>query len=422
MIKNEPKFRVVVARINPQHSYYLAAALQKAGMLEAYFTGLYTGWQFVPFCYLNWLPSKCKRYIELNIFNNMKRHHHDIDPKRIKPIFTWANILMAILHQIGVRNPWSLPYFKDVLKKFELVSLQYSERHANALVLYDTVAYHAFVKSKDSHLVKILDLATIPWQVRERLYQEEFQMWPGYTERKLKSDNNQIKRYSEELMLADYILVGSKFVKAFLIECGIPSEKIYVAYYGCDIKQFHPAVKSNPSKRLTMLYVGSQGLAKGFHKLLQILEAVNDIPIDIICCGLKTVDFHINHKSDEHVFHFLGLVPHSKMPNIMHMADMLCHPSLFDSFSLTCLEAMASGLPVLTTTSNGISEIITHGKDGFSVSPNDIRSMIKIVRCLYNHPEYRLKIGEEARITAEKYSWVNYEERIAEIFLDIKRQ
>ena len=81
-------------------------------------------------------------------------------------------------------------------------------------------------------------------------------------------------------------------------------------------------------------------------------------------------------------------------------------PSFEDSFALPPLEAMACGLPVITSVNNGGSQIITEGTDGFVLSDSrDSAALAKLMRRLYEQPDLRKDNGENAARTAQAYTW-----------------
>jgi len=87
-------------------------------------------------------------------------------------------------------------------------------------------------------------------------------------------------------------------------------------------------------------------------------------------------------------------------------ADLYVGPSLEDSFALPPLEAMACGLPVITSVNNGGSQAITEGVDGFVLKdPRDSAALGQLLRRLYEQPELRQQIGENAARTASAYTW-----------------
>ena len=87
-------------------------------------------------------------------------------------------------------------------------------------------------------------------------------------------------------------------------------------------------------------------------------------------------------------------------------ADVYVGPSLEDTFAQPPAEAMACGLPVITTATNGTAEIMTDGVDGLILQdPNDVAGLAERIRWLYEHPEERESIAAHAAVTASEYTW-----------------
>ena len=67
---------------------------------------------------------------------------------------------------------------------------------------------------------------------------------------------------------------------------------------------------------------------------------------------------------------------------------------------------MASGLPVITSINNGGSQVITEGMDGFVLAdPRDVTALSSLVRRLYEDRDLRWRVGENAALTAQSYTW-----------------
>jgi UDP-glucose:(heptosyl)LPS alpha-1,3-glucosyltransferase len=97
-------------------------------------------------------------------------------------------------------------------------------------------------------------------------------------------------------------------------------------------------------------------------------------------------------------------------------ADLLVHPTFYDACSLTVLEALASGLPVITTHSNGAGGIITQGQEGFVISdPRDGQALGKKISFFLNR-EKRARASVAARHLAESYSLVRNWREMGNIF------
>src|SRR5690242_16848119 len=87
-------------------------------------------------------------------------------------------------------------------------------------------------------------------------------------------------------------------------------------------------------------------------------------------------------------------------------ADAYVSPTFEDAFALPPLEAMACGLPVITSINNGGSQIITEGVDGFIVTdPDDSIALANLLRRLARQPDLRNRVGENAAHTAKQYTW-----------------
>lgn len=96
--------------------------------------------------------------------------------------------------------------------------------------------------------------------------------------------------------------------------------------------------------------------------------------------------------------------PPCSMPHVYAAADVFLFPTLYDPFANVTLEAMAAGLPVVTTHDNGGSEVISSGINGFVVSnAKEIKAMTDHINMLKD-PIIRRNIGEAARITASQYT------------------
>ena len=87
-------------------------------------------------------------------------------------------------------------------------------------------------------------------------------------------------------------------------------------------------------------------------------------------------------------------------------ADVYVSPTREDAFGLPVLEAMACGLPIITSVFGGVSQIISDGEDGLVLKdPSDAVALAGHLKNLQEHPDLRLRIGENARRTSEAYTW-----------------
>ncbi len=177
------------------------------------------------------------------------------------------------------------------------------------------------------------------------------------------------------------IITNSKMVKKRLVErYEVAPERIRVIYNGCDQSRFNLASKVHRADiRLhhgisesepLILFSGNDFKRKGLSHLLKALSVLKQKGtfVKLLVTGAgkaapyKKMATKLGIKGQ---VLFAGSV--SDMERYYGAADIFVLPTLYDPFSNVCLEAMASGLPVITTTKNGASEIITEGVDGFVI-------------------------------------------------------
>lgn len=114
--------------------------------------------------------------------------------------------------------------------------------------------------------------------------------------------------------------------------------------------------------------------------------------------------------------HLLGLVPNDSMPALYQAADIAVLPSLKEATSITGLEAMASGLPIVGTDVGGIPEIVKHGTTGLLCSSGDGAALARNLAKLIEDQNARRQMGANAwSLAHSSFSW----ERIASKFVHI---
>ncbi len=232
---------------------------------------------------------------------------------------------------------------------------------------------------------------------------------------------NWFLRFFEEGMLrrARKIIAVSHFTKWELTNYyKIPSSKIEVIHNGVDINKFRPApdkpkVKAelglNPDD-LAIVSVGRLYARKGLFTLIESMPAVTK--------RFPTAKFIISGKgqSDEMnklLSHaeklgvkgnivFTGYYPDKKLPKLYQAADVFAFSTFYEHHPFAVLEALSTGLPVVTTTVGGIPETIETGKNGFLVEPFNSKQFSDKILYLLDHPIEAKEMGAKARKTVEQ--------------------
>ena len=236
---------------------------------------------------------------------------------------------------------------------------------------------------------------------------------------------NWFLRFFEEGMLhrARKIIAVSHFTKWELTNYyKIPESKIRVIHNGVDVNKFKPAADKRKVKAelgfnpddLAIVSVGRLYARKGLFTLIESMPAVVK--------RFPNAKFIISGKGQSDEMHkliayaeklgvkdnivFTGYYPDKKLPKLYQAADVFAFSTFYEHHPFAVLEALATGLPVVTTTVGGIPETIESGKNGFLVEPFNPRQFSEKILYLLEHPAEAAEMGAQARKTiVENFDW-----------------
>ncbi len=236
---------------------------------------------------------------------------------------------------------------------------------------------------------------------------------------------NWFLRFFEEGMLsrARKIIAVSHFTKWELTNYyKIPANKIQVIHNGVDISKFKPVVDRRKVKAelgfnpddLAIVSVGRLYARKGLFTLIDSMPSVvKRFPnARFIISGKGQSDemhkliVHAEKLGVKNNILFTGYYPDKKLPKLYQAADVFAFSTFYEHHPFAVLEALATGLPVVTTTVGGIPETIGSGKNGFLVEPFNARALGEKILYLLEHPVAAMEMGAQARKTiVENYDW-----------------
>jgi len=139
--------------------------------------------------------------------------------------------------------------------------------------------------------------------------------------------------------------------------------------------------------------------------LFALLDAFRALPFTLTIIGSGEQKEQLKQYADENKIKvaFLGNVPNHKLPNILNQHELFILPSLWEGMPKVLLEAMSCGLPVIGTKVKGITEVITHGKNGILCDTDSKSIRNAIIRLM--HDEKKRQLGRNARKSIlERYS------------------
>jgi glycosyltransferase involved in cell wall biosynthesis len=232
---------------------------------------------------------------------------------------------------------------------------------------------------------------------------------------------NWFLRFFEDSMLhrARKIIAVSHFTKWELTNYyKIPASKIKVIHNGVDINKFKPAADKRKAKVAlgfnpddpAIVSVGRLYARKGLFTLIESMPAVTK--------RFPNAKFIISGKGQSDEMHkliahaerfgvkgniiFTGYTPDKALPKLYQAADVFAFSTFYEHHPFAVLEAMATGLPVVTTTVGGIPETIDSGKNGFLVAPFNATQFSEKILYLLEHPVEAAEMGAKARQTVEQ--------------------
>ena len=175
-----------------------------------------------------------------------------------------------------------------------------------------------------------------------------------------------------------------------------------------------------PEDEFVLLLVGNDWKKKGLTPLLTAIATIQHIPLRLLVVGRDDRAPFLGQIERLHLDgRVLFLEPSSDIMQFYAAADLYAGPSLHDSFALPPIEAMACGLPVITSVTNGGSQIITEGLDGFVLSdPQDSVALSHLIARLYQQHELRHSVGEKAAFTVKSYTWQRNAEETFQFLLE----
>ncbi|MBQ3262617.1 MAG: glycosyltransferase family 4 protein [Oscillospiraceae bacterium] len=177
---------------------------------------------------------------------------------------------------------------------------------------------------------------------------------------------------------------------------------VYIPGVGVDTEKFRTAERKDvrgelgiPSDAFMMLTVGELFPRKNQKVLIDAMQQLKNLPIHLVLCGngilLDELQQQCRDNGVEDRVHFAGY--RRDIPGVMKGCDLYLFPSKREGLGLAGIEAMASGLPVVSSNINGILDYMIEGKTGHMCDPNDADAFARAILDLYHDPDKRREIG-----------------------------
>jgi UDP-glucose:(heptosyl)LPS alpha-1,3-glucosyltransferase len=210
-----------------------------------------------------------------------------------------------------------------------------------------------------------------------------------------------------------------------------PSERVSLVYNGVDLERFHPRnrARGGPATREALgvaedswviLFVGSGFERKGLGPLLQGFARVDDARRRLVVAGRGDTRLYAESARRLGISDRVTWVgPYREVERLYSAADVVALPALYEPFGNVHLEALAAGVPVLTSAQAGGSELISRGRNGWVVQMPSDEAIAEGLRALRETNSGTM--AEAARASAEPYTYAAQADRFEALYALLKR-
>jgi len=408
--RRDDRSKVVVVHRGARDGYQVARALSEAGMLECLITDLYwpadRAWARG---LARFLPASVRQML-------MARYAARLPSRNVRFALPSGPISFALdkLPRVGFEQRRRAQRWNDA--ELGRQAGQRAKTSGAQLLSYSYYGFHAF--SHDEKPGMLFQVHPHPASVR-RILARELADHPDCSaslekEWELSLPTEDFDRLTSESRMAAHILCASSFTRQTLIENGAPAERIDVIPYGVDLKRFAPLKRTSGTDGkgpLRLLFVGTINQRKGIKYLLEALRLLKTKQVELTVCGRVVDDLSLFKPFGSQVV-VRPSVSIAELVEAYQAADVFAFPSLAEGFGQVLLEALASGLPLLSTTHTAAPDLIDEGIQGFVVEPCRPDLLAQRLEWLLTHRSQIRDMKYAARRRAEEFTWARFRQGV----------
>lgn len=404
----EGKERVVVVQDGTRLRYAVPVGLQRRGSLERVYADWYAKGgvlEGVVGAVANWIrPGAGKRLRE--------RCHPELDSRRV-----W-------------RAPGLVVKQAAARRRFETSEEHWawcSERVGEWVLrkgFGGATGLHGFVRNISPGLCTVarsrgvsvvVDQMIAPMHEERRQQEIQEERFPEWRVAGARSSPRVVEQVEERTWgAAHHVTCASEYVRGALIDCGLAAEKITVLPYPLEVGQFEFGERGmKKGQGVTVGFVGAVGLRKGVPYLMEVARRLPGVRFELV--GPVTVPSALLSAENVTV---VGTVARSEVAGRMAGWDMLLFPSTCEGSAVAVMEAMASGLPVVTSPNSGSA--VRDGVEGYVREYDDVEGMTGAVERLAGDVSLRREMGRAGRKRVEGLTVDGYVEGLLNVFAEIR--
>ncbi|HEX2117211.1 MAG TPA: glycosyltransferase family 4 protein [Alphaproteobacteria bacterium] len=386
-------------------AYELVAGLQAGGYACDFHTGFFYKGEGALARVVAALPPRLRARVEREL---RRRAHAGLDPTRVH-LRPWPELAHIAIGRLGAgqnRLARVIGWRNELLDR--AVAKAVRRDRPRVVVGHDGSALYAGRAAHEIGAAAILNQVVGHVAAAHDIFREEAVLAPEFAETMVTTPDWIVARHEAEIREADGILVPSDYVHDTLVARGAAPERIFVLPYGVDIERFRPAPRE-AGDTFRILFVGQLSQRKGIRYLLEAVKRLKLPKAELVLVG-KMLGSESAFAPYRGVFGHVTHVPYHEVHRLFQMADIFVYPSLHEGSAFATYEALASGLPIVTTRNAG--SVARDGQEGFIVPIRDVEALMDRIERLYRDKDLRAAMARAARRRAVEFTWARYRERL----------
>jgi glycosyltransferase involved in cell wall biosynthesis len=416
MLRGGDEASIVVAQLGSRQDYTVAIALQNAGVLERLYTDTYISRSEARLLRPLAGVSKFRGFAR----KALSRHNSELDYSKVTRFNRLGVRYLKALQRSTASAEKQHQAFVDYGREFNRAILRHGLPASTHLYAFDHAALELFQAQASKGRRRILD-QIYPAIHAERLEREEEESWPDWSHAP-RNDfycSPLFQRWQEiqleEWRLADTIIVASRYseeaVTATLPEIKHKLRQVPLTVNLDSYRPFRHVRRFTANRPLRVLFAGNVNIRKGLPYLLTAFSKIDPKVAKLtVVGGIHIREEKIKHFQDR--IDFRGPVPHVLMPKVYHDADVLVFPTISDGFGAVMLEAMATGLPVIST--DHCADIVDDGVNGFRIPIRSPEAIAEGISRITSQPEILEHLSTGAVNTSREFNLASYQAKLCQ--------
>ena len=402
--------RVAFVHAGARFHYAFPLALQRAGVLER----VYLDWFVTPGSVRELVSKGIRKFKPVLGQRMLDRRRPELDPAKVSQRSRLGVLLKQRLGR--PRDITELQYHFRNLSLEADVLLKNGFGDANAVM--------AFIRDTDPRiwedarrrgLLTVGDQLIAPAAVEHDEAREQIRRWPDWQHDDWAKELLGMADYERRSWAAlDHITCGSDYVKDGMLREGVENSRVSVFPYPLQAQDYPFIYRQRTgSEPVTVGFVGQVNLRKGAPYFIEVAKRLRARGIRFVMVGVVQLAPAVV-EANKTVVEFVGAIPRSQVMDWLRTFDMILFPTTCEGSATALMEAMATGLPVITSPNSGT--VARHGTDGFITPYDRVEEMAGYVERLSTDVNLRREMGLAARRRVETFTIDWFGKELGDLF------